>query len=162
MNEISVEYEVLVSVKVDLDTGKVTRVVAHTEEFNTVIPLRVYSDEDGYLADHHQDPAGYASEAAKTAEAVASMVIAEEVEVPWKASPFVVVKIDNDYSDGHHAETFHRILQPETFTDTYLDTWFEENVWPLTGTGRDGDACYTATITASSDARFVGKTHEWC
>lgn len=41
-DEVSVEYEVLVGVKIDADTGEVTHVIAHTEEFNHTAPTRIY------------------------------------------------------------------------------------------------------------------------
>jgi hypothetical protein len=42
---ISVEYEVLASIRVDVETGKVVSVSAFTEDMNGVEPYRVYAGE---------------------------------------------------------------------------------------------------------------------
>jgi len=92
----------------------------------------------------------------------------------------VVVKIENDYSDGHHSERTVELDWPgscpghadihsaQTFycdgTCLHIDDWFDEYVYPETGDGHGADSdlgsCYTATIVAGP-AKLLGETYEW-
>lgn len=92
----------------------------------------------------------------------------------------VIVKIENDYSDGHHSEHTVELDSPscyghrdihsgETFhcdgtSDNELADWWEEVVYPHTGDGHGADndvgSCYTATII-HGPARLLGETTEW-
>lgn len=79
----------------------------------------------------------------------------------------ITVKIENDYSDGHHSE--RAVVLPEPSADRLIpagcDEWFESVVFPETGDGHGTDgtlgSCYTATITHAADAKLVGKSYEW-
>jgi hypothetical protein len=42
-NEISVEYEILVTVKIDEETKKITGVYAHPDDFNAVTPYQIWT-----------------------------------------------------------------------------------------------------------------------
>ena len=72
----------------------------------------------------------------------------------------VVVKIENDYEDGHHSESIHALPAPSGD----LDEWWEEVVYPNTGDGHgvgfDGGSCYTAEII-SGPTEVLGKSTEW-
>lgn len=46
---IRVGYEILLEVGIDPATGKVVDVTAYSQEANTVLPIHVYHDVDGYL-----------------------------------------------------------------------------------------------------------------
>ena len=56
---ISVEYEILLGVKVNVETGEVEAVIAWPDDFNTIMPLQIYAGEypddslDEYLAPEH-------------------------------------------------------------------------------------------------------------
>jgi hypothetical protein len=49
VSEIAVGYEILVEVKIDEETGEIRAVIAFPEDFTTVQPIHVYSDDDDYL-----------------------------------------------------------------------------------------------------------------
>ena len=70
----------------------------------------------------------------------------------------VRVKIDNVYEDGVSVTNIELVDSPPMTGD--LGEWWEEKVYPLTGTGRDSDitACYTATVLDGPEAGF---TNEW-
>ena len=73
---------------------------------------------------------------------------------------YVVVKIENDYEDGHHSESTHSLPAPSGD----LDEWWEEVVYPNTGDGHgidfDGGSCYTAEII-SGPTEVLGESTEW-
>jgi len=77
----------------------------------------------------------------------------------------VVVKIENDYSDGHHSEREVEVPAPETQDGRGdLREWWADIVYQHTGDGHgidfDGGSCYTATIVAGPPA-LLGETYEW-
>jgi hypothetical protein len=78
----------------------------------------------------------------------------------------VTIKIENDYSDGHHSERLVDIEEPD-LNDGCLDDWFMDVVYEYTGDGHgDGSfgklgSCYTATIVVSDNPDLVGKDFEW-
>lgn len=100
-NELSVEYEVLVGVKIDLDTGRVTRIVAHTEDFNTAVPYQVYAGgsagyQSGELPEYlHQD-----HPVRRRAEEIAEKIVAHEVDVP-----FTIRGVAHEIEGGSDAAT---------------------------------------------------------
>jgi len=73
----------------------------------------------------------------------------------------VTVRIENDYSDGHHSERTVVVADP----GRDLDEWFNDVVFNETGDGHGADndlgSCYTATIVHASDGKLVGKSYEW-
>jgi hypothetical protein len=75
----------------------------------------------------------------------------------------VVVKIENDYSDGHHSEHTVEVPAPAE-RQGELDEWWEDVVYQHTGDGHgidfDGGSCYTATIVAGPPV-LLGETTEW-
>ncbi len=76
----------------------------------------------------------------------------------------VTVKIENDYSDGHHSESE---VELETPSFTYLEDWWQDVVFEYTGDGHgNGDngklgSCYTATIIKTDDPVFLDESFEW-
>jgi hypothetical protein len=74
----------------------------------------------------------------------------------------VEVKIENDYSDGHHSECVVELELPDDMLIADLDDWFNEVVFPKTGDGHGADedlgSCYTATILTG---KFTGCENEW-
>ena len=81
----------------------------------------------------------------------------------------VTVKIENDYSDGHHSEREVVLDAPDNLDSSKgqsLNDWFEEVVYPETGdghgAGRDLGSCYTATIVkAEGQSALDGQSIEW-
>lgn len=73
----------------------------------------------------------------------------------------VTVRLDNNYEDGYsESETQH--LQVDTPDTTTLDDWADDALFPLTGCGHSGNACYTATILACDEMPdLVGREWEW-
>jgi hypothetical protein len=89
-----------------------------------------------------------------------------------------VVKIENDYSDGHHSERTVEVDGPtcpghsdihsaESFycdgSCLHVTDWFDDAVYPETGDGHGADSelgsCYSATVV--SGPRWVGESYEW-
>lgn len=68
----------------------------------------------------------------------------------------VQVKIENDYSDGHHSESVVEVEAP----GANFEDWANRVVHQHTGDGHGLDrslgSCYTATVLDGS-----GRTYEW-
>lgn len=81
----------------------------------------------------------------------------------------MTVDIENIYADGYEAcstETVTVPSPPEGWTPEIAEDddgdWAYDNLFVLTGVGRDGDACYTVTIMACADIpELVGREFEW-
>lgn len=79
--------------------------------------------------------------------------------------PFVIVRIENTYSDGH-TSTRHEELDAPDVAD---EQWWQDAVFPLTGDGHGAEipglgSHSIATIVATDrrpSARLIGRTHEW-
>lgn len=71
----------------------------------------------------------------------------------------VDLQIENVYPDlatTTHLDGVH-VRPPSTLAGEALDDWGAEELFPLTGTGRDGgDSAYEVSITGSSDPSLVG------
>lgn len=85
----------------------------------------------------------------------------------------VSLKIDNVYEDGETiTQTLFDIEVPDAPTEPdEHEEWAEENLYPLTGTGRYAgneageettpDAGYFVEIIAAGHPALVGRTYEW-
>lgn len=73
----------------------------------------------------------------------------------------VLLSIGNAYSDGHESIVFE--VAPAPGDD--LVTWWETEVFPLTGDGhgegRNLSASYCAAITRAADPALVGQSMSW-
>lgn len=80
----------------------------------------------------------------------------------------IVVAIDNIYRDGYREERIYTLDTaplPERDDEDAWESWWDEHVWPLTGTdtGRNNvDAGYFVEIIAADDPKVVGIEMEWC
>ncbi len=68
----------------------------------------------------------------------------------------VTLIIDNHYPDDKITVTVETQVPapPALDTDEYED-WEQDHIFPLTGTGRDGDSCYFVTVASSSDPAML-------
>jgi hypothetical protein len=66
--------------------------------------------------------------------------------------------IENHYADAV-IETRETVTTPSYPHGRDDFDWWQEYIWPLTGTGRSGDAVYEVGIVDSSDPKLIGKTH---
>ena len=84
----------------------------------------------------------------------------------------LTVKIDNVYEDGETiTNTLYDVKVDAPTPDDALDIWAEDNLFPLTGTGRYAgnnageertpDAAYFVKILAAEEKSLVGQTFEW-
>lgn len=79
----------------------------------------------------------------------------------------IKVKIENGYADGFEAVSEVELDAPPVGIDfeVELPDWFQEVVWPHTGTGTGREnvsACYLATIVeADGRPELVGEWFEW-
>lgn len=83
MPEISVEYEVLLTVRVDTDSDKISSVYAHVECFNDVVPLQIYNaGYDESLPEYLDPEHPIAKKAAELAESIKPRV--PDVAILWE------------------------------------------------------------------------------
>jgi hypothetical protein len=68
------------------------------------------------------------------------------------------LRITNTYLDRSNS-TLVTVTDPEDLSD--LEDWWEDVVFPHTGDGLGGDACYTARVTQSPIAALIGQEFEW-
>jgi hypothetical protein len=76
----------------------------------------------------------------------------------------VKVKIENTYASGTIINEYDLKIPPAPLDDEdELDEWFNEYIYPHTGTGRSDDyAIYEVTITeADAQPALIGQTYEW-
>ncbi len=76
----------------------------------------------------------------------------------------VMVRIENDYSDGHHSEFVVPVEDPDDDHLKDLDEWASDVIFEHTGDGHGKDglgSCYTATIVASDNPLLIGEVFEW-
>ena len=77
------------------------------------------------------------------------------------ATPHTTVdlEIENVYPDAMSTTHLTNIdvTPPSALTDEALDDWADEELFPLTGTGREGgNPMYQVSINGSSDSRLIG------
>lgn len=80
------------------------------------------------------------------------------------ATARISVLVSNAYDDGTEVFTTDTATVPPPPADEDgREEWWQEHVFPLTGSGRfvDGNALYTVWITASDAPALVGLTHEF-
>lgn len=76
----------------------------------------------------------------------------------------IVGHVDNVYEDGDKVRVeFDEQVPPFPEAGDDVDEWAEDNLFPLTGTGRpDGDAGYFLKITRCDEQPdLVGREFEW-
>lgn len=91
-------------------------------------------------------------------DAILEFVLSQGVVVYIDEYPLTLVAVENSYADGFEQTTHFPIPTPRR---GQLEQWWEDEVFPLTGVGRDGDATYSAIILASDRAGIVGETCTW-
>lgn len=76
----------------------------------------------------------------------------------------LTARIDNVYSD----DTITNVMRVDVPAPEVLDRgdveseWAEDHLFPLTGTGRSGDAGYFVEIIECPEVpELVGRTYEW-
>ena len=85
----------------------------------------------------------------------------------------VTLKIENDYSDGHHSEHEVTIPHPretypeiDTANEEQVEEWFNDVVSEHLGDGHGADNdlgyCYEATVIDTDDPDLNGASYEWC
>jgi hypothetical protein len=75
----------------------------------------------------------------------------------------ITIKIDNVYEDGDEVTNVDTVDVVHPEPDVDLDDWAYDELFPLTGTGREeGDAGYFVQITECADRPdLVGREFEW-
>ena len=84
----------------------------------------------------------------------------------------ITLQIENVYADGDSTrETLYDVKVPKAPTDPdEHEEWAEDNLFPLTGTGRYAgngtdettpDAAYFVEVLAAEDPALVGRKYEW-
>ena len=74
--------------------------------------------------------------------------------------PTLDLRIENVYSD--ETITNHvTVTVPDPPAGAAFEDWAEEHIYPLTGTGRPGDAGYFVTVLESDSPVLAGARFEW-
>lgn len=80
----------------------------------------------------------------------------------------LLIKIENDYSDGHSSENTVILNIPEPDIKDVNDDdseWWDEHVFNHTGDGhgvqRGIESYYTATIVGADNKELIGASKEW-
>lgn len=75
----------------------------------------------------------------------------------------ITVKIENTYDDGSVFTEKTTDVPTPLLNDEDMEEWWNEHIFPLTGTGREkGYAIYEAKITKCDDLpQLVGESYEW-
>lgn len=76
------------------------------------------------------------------------------------------VQVENIY-ELYEPVTTHMTAQVAPFPhgkdEDVVDEWWQEEIYPLTGTGNeDGNSSYFVTVVACDDPALVGAEREWC
>lgn len=88
----------------------------------------------------------------------------EENHAEAAETVMVELHVINAYDDGSEIVTEPAATVPRPYTDDEgaLSDWWQEHIFPLTGTGHSaGNAIYDVTITASDMQALVGLTYEF-
>lgn len=86
---VAVGFDVCLEVKIDKQTGRVVRVVVFPTDFNALLPIHVYDDENDFLGvlddeTHVLQPSAQTDERVQWACAIADTVnVNGDVEVPF-------------------------------------------------------------------------------
>lgn len=77
----------------------------------------------------------------------------------------IVVEIENTYPDQTITKRYTRVVPMPLLNDDDMEEWWEDEIFPLTGTGpemSDQYAIYEAKIIKCDELpQLVGETHEW-
>lgn len=76
----------------------------------------------------------------------------------------VKVQITNTYASRSNTEVVD-VEAPDSLEEPVLADWWEDEVFPHTGDGKGGDACYEAKVVYVEDLvnlkDLAGQAHEW-